>query len=149
VGTVSRRGTKGFTLLELLLVLSLIVLMVGLSTVFFANALPSVRLASTGREMAAMLRDARLQARNDGESRKVIIDFDRRRFGIEGKGGRSIPSGVMAAVMDPEIGEVSRGAYPFVFTDSGGAQGGTIHLWTTKKKLRIEMDPLVGSVVVR
>ncbi len=140
---------KGFTLLELLIVLSLIVLMVGLSTVFFANALPSVRLSSTGREISATLRDARLRARQNGETQKVIIDFDRRRFGLEGKGSREIPSGVLAAVVDPDVGEISRGTYQFVFTDSGGAEGGVIHLWTRSKRLRIEMDPLIGSVVIR
>jgi general secretion pathway protein H len=144
-------GTRnnGFTLLELLLVLSLIVLMVGLSTVFFAKALPSVRLSSAGRELSATLREARTQARYSGENRKVVIDFERRRFGIEGKGTRQIPAGVMVAVMDPEMGEVSRGIYPFMFSDSGATEGGTIFLWTRNKRLRIDMDPLIGSVVIR
>jgi general secretion pathway protein H len=142
-------GEKGFTLLELLLVLSLIVLIMGISTVFFANALPSVRLSSAGRELSATLRDARTQARHNGETQKVVIDFERRRFGIEGKGSREIPPGVMMAVADPDMGEVSRGSYTFVFSGSGATEGGTILLWTRSKRLRIDMDPLIGSVVIR
>ena len=53
------RDDTGFTLLEVIVVLALIALILGLATPFFAGALPSARMDSTGREIsAAMLADA-------------------------------------------------------------------------------------------
>lgn len=143
------RNYKGFTLLELIIVIFLISLMLGLSAVFFANTLPSGRLNATVREMTAMIKYARSFAGINGEPQTVTLDLDAKRYGIEGRGYRKIPADVNIMVIDALEGEVHKGQYLLLFSASGTVDAGGIILWNDKKKVTIQMDPLVGSVVIK
>jgi len=149
-GTKNVRGRgNGFTLLEIIIVITLIVLIFGLTTLFFGNALPGARLNSTARELSAMMRYAKMLAQNNGEPQTVLINLDTGRYGIEGVQTRNIPEGINIRVTDPVAGEVSRGNYPVLFHESGIVEGGTITLWNTKRTINIELDPIVGSVMLK
>jgi hypothetical protein len=53
-------------------------------------------------------------------------------------------------VIDPLSGEIRSGKYSILFYETGGIEGsGTIVLFTNKKTIKIELDPIVGSVVIR
>lgn len=140
---------KGFTLLEIIIVLTLVVVILGFSTLFFGNALPGARLNAAGRELSATMRHAKMLAKNDGEPRTVLINIDTRRYGIAGLEAKSLPEGINIRVTDPVAGEVSRGDYAVLFHGSGIAEGGTITLWNNKRTLYIELDPILGSVVLK
>jgi prepilin-type N-terminal cleavage/methylation domain-containing protein len=135
---VGGRG-NGFTLLEIIIVITLIVLIFGLTTLFFGNALPGARLNSTARELSAMMRYAKMLAQNNGEPQTVLINLDTGRYGIEGVQTRNIPEGINIRVTDPVV----------LFHESGIVEGGTIALWNTKRTINIELDPIVGSVVLK
>jgi len=143
------RKDLGFTLLELIIVLFLMTLILGMATLFFANVLPSNRLNATARSVSATIREARSLARIHGESQVVTIDFDSKKYGIEGRGSRAIPDDISVKVIDPVAGEVQQGKYLFIFHPSGGIEGGTIVLWNAKKVVTIQPDPVVGSVVIK
>jgi prepilin-type N-terminal cleavage/methylation domain-containing protein len=140
---------NGFTLLEIIIVVTLVVLILGFTTLFFGNALPGARLNSTARELSAMIRYAKMLAQNNGEPQTVLINLDTGRYGIEGVQTRNIPEGINIRVTDPVAGEVSRGNYSVLFHESGIVEGGTITLWNTKRTINIELDPIVGSVVLK
>jgi general secretion pathway protein H len=140
---------NGFTLLEIIIVLSLITLILGLSTVFFAGYLPSVKINATGREISGLIRQARSLARMNTESRTVMIDLDSRTYGIVGLGTKSFPPDVLIKVIDPFSGEIIRGKYSIVFKPVGGMSAGTIILSRGKKVIRIEMDPISGAVLIK
>jgi general secretion pathway protein H len=144
-----RSGSAGFTLIEIMMVLVLILIILGISTVFFANRLPSENVTATGREMSAMLRFARLLARNSGEPRSVFIDIDAGRYGIPGVQTRKIPGDITVRITDPLEGDVVRGEYTIVFNGAGGANWGRITLTGGRKALRIDIDPVLGAVVVK
>lgn len=140
---------NGFTLLEIIIVLFLVTLILGLSTVFFAGFLPSAQLNATGREIAATIRHARSLARVNMEYTTVRIDLDNRTYGIEGQRTKDIPRDTRIRVIDPFYGEINRGKYPIVFHPVGGMGGGTIILSGGKKVIRIEMDPIMGAVLIK
>jgi general secretion pathway protein H len=143
-------GTKdGFTLLEVIIVIFLMTLILGMSTVFFAGFLPSARFSATGREISGVIRHARSLARMNMERKAVIIDLDSRMYGIEGLIPKSFPPEVKITVLDPLYGEMVRGKYPIVFHPAGGVEGGTIILSGNKKVMRIETDPISGAVVIK
>lgn len=144
-----RLWVGGFTLLELIIVIFLITLILGLSTVFFANTLLSSRLNATVREMSATIRHARSIAQINSETQVVSIDLDSRSYGIEGRGNKSIPSGINIKIMDPFSGEVHNGKYPIVLYAAGGIEGGTIVLSDNRRSVSIQLDPIVGAVVVK
>ena len=143
------KTNNGFTLLELIIVLFLTTLILGISTIFFANALPSSRLKATAREMAATIRYAKHLATIKGENQTLTIDLDSRSYGIEGRGYKSIPSDINVEIRDPYSGEIFRGKYLIAFNTLGAIEGGTIILSTKKKSVTIQLDPIVGSVVIK
>ena len=146
----STRGReKGFTLLEVIIVITLVVLILSFTTLFFGNALPGARLNSAARELSAMMRYAKILAQNNGEPQTVLINLDTGRYGIEGVQTKSNPEGINIRVTDPVTGEASRGNYAVLFHESGIAEGGTITLWNAKRTLNIEIDPIVGSVILK
>ena len=140
---------SGFTLLELIIVLFLMSLILGLSTIFFANSLPSSRLNAAAREMSATIRHARHLALINGEKQTMIINLDSRYYSIEGIARKNIPSGITLKVIDPLLGEIRKGEYPIIFNATGAMEGGTIVLSTEKKTVTIQLDPVVGSVVIK
>jgi prepilin-type N-terminal cleavage/methylation domain-containing protein len=142
------KGKKGFTLLETILVLFLVGLILGLSTVFFAGFLPSARLEATGRQITGVIRHARALARLNMEDRTVVVDLDRGTYGIEGLAQKSIPPGTRIRVIDAFAGEIASGSYDIAFHPGGGVRGGDIVLSSGKKTLRIEMDPITGAVLI-
>ena len=140
---------SGFTLLELIIVLALLVLILGLTSIFVAGRLPSAKATAAGREIAGMIRHARSLARLNMESRKFVIDLDNRTYGIEGLAKKSLPPEVRIRIVDTLAGEIVGGQYPIVFTPVGGSGGGTIILTWGKKVIRIELDPIVGAVLLK
>ena len=142
-------SNKGFTLLELLIVLFLITLMLGLSSVFFANTLPSGRFHATTREIAATFRHARSLAQIKGKDQAMLINLDTKEYGIVGLKSRAIPDGINIRIEDPFYGDIRAGKYTFTFHSYGSAEGGTIVLWDDKRKVTISLDPIVGSIVLK
>src|ERR1700690_1561451 len=143
------KGSLGFTLLELIIVLFLIALIFGISTVFFVNALPSGRFNATARDLASSIRYARSLAQAEGTEQSVFIDIDSRNYGIEGKSSKPFPTDVNIKVIAPFSEAVVSGSYSFHFSPSGGSDGGEIVLWNAKKTVHVVLDPIVGSTVVK
>jgi prepilin-type N-terminal cleavage/methylation domain-containing protein len=140
---------NGFTLLEIIIVLFLVTLMVGLSGIFVAGSLPTAKFTAAGREISGMIRHARSLARLNMENRSVIIDLDNRSYGIAGVSTNYLPPDATVKIIDPFIGEITRGTYPITFTAAGGVQGGTIIISREKKVIRIELDPITGAVLIK
>jgi general secretion pathway protein H len=140
---------NGFTLLEVIIVLALVTLILGLSSIFVAGYLPSAKANAAGRELSGMIRHARSLARLNRESRGVVIDMDNRTYGIDGLATKSFPPEARIRIIDPRLGEISGGTYPIVFNPVGGVSGGTIVLSWGKKVIRIEVDPIVGAVLLK
>ncbi len=143
------RCARGFTLLEIIIVLFLIALLFGLATGFFANVLPSARLGATARELSTSIRQTKSLAQNRGEEMILTINLDTRQYGIEGGAVKTIPREVSITVDDPALGEIRNGKYFILFGPGGGVEGGTVVLRYKKRTFLIETDPIVGSVIVR
>jgi len=142
-------GKDGFTLLELMIVMLLMTLVIGISTIFFANTLTSSTFNTTIRDLSTTIRHARSLAQIHGERKAVTIDLDSKTYWIDGKKVREIPSDIQIKIIDPLYGEIFEGKYQIVSNAMGGIQGGTIVLWNDKKTVNIQPDPIVGSVVVK
>ncbi len=140
---------NGFTLLEIIIVMTLIILVLGLSMVHFAGFLPAAKLDATGREMAALIRHARSLARMKMETKRIMIDLDNRSYGLEAEVARTFPEQVRVTLIDPAAGELEHGKFTLVFYPVGGMEGNTIILSGGKKRLRIDMDPITGAVLIK
>ena len=139
----------GFTLIEIMMVMVLILIVLGVSTVFFSGMLPSQNLSAAGREVSAMLRFARLLAKNGGEPRAVFFNLDTGRYGIQGVQTRRVPQGITLRITDSLEGEITRGEHSILFNESGGVEWGRVTLTGGRKVLHIDLDPVLGAVVLR
>jgi general secretion pathway protein H len=145
----STTSTHGFTLIELIVVLLLIVLMLGLSAVFMAGRLPSTTIDAAGREICAIIRHARSAAVMEGEDKSVIVDLDAQNISLQGSGYRYLPEDVHILAMDPFSGEIRTGRYLIRFNAYGGFEGGDLLLWNKKKAVKVQIDPVVGAVYLK
>jgi len=84
----------GFTLLELIIVIFLITLILGLSTLFFANMLPSNRFNATVRNISSAMKYTRSLAQIQGRPHAFTIDLDAKTYGTENRGTKEIPDGM-------------------------------------------------------
>lgn len=142
-------GEKGFTLLEMMLVIFLIALILAISVSVFSNALPSQRVDATARELIATFRQARSTAMTSGQWQVLTLELESKQFSLQGGGVRIIPNEVAVKVLDPLVGEIIKGGYRFVFTPSGVSDGGTIVLSAGRKVVYLDVDPIVGAVYSR
>lgn len=142
-------GSSGFTLLELMIVIFLVALLLGLSSFFFANNLSSTRLNAATREMSAVIRYARAQAQINGATQTLTIDTDTGEYELEGRGVKKLSTDISVKVLDQTSGEILQGKQQLVFQAIGGVEARTIVLSGNKKSVTIQMDPVVGSVVIK
>ena len=148
-GSDHTSGAAGFTLLELIIVMFLVSLLFGISTVFIVNSLPSGQFNSAVREISSSIRHARSLAQINGDTQSVVIDIEGRKYGLAGRKTKPFPEGTHVSVISPFSEPVTEGQYAFNFSPYGGSEGGTIVIWNSKRKVSIVVDPVVGSTVVK
>jgi hypothetical protein len=95
------------------------------------------------------MKHAKALSKINGKSQTVTIDLDARKYRIVGRAEKKIPSGVHIKVKDTITGETLQGTYDFVFNTLGVAEGGSLLLWDNKRTATIEIDPIVGAMVVK
>ncbi len=136
-------------MLELIIVLTLIGIICGFSTLFFARGLPSARLDATARDVSSVIRHARALTLLQRENQTVIIDGENRLYGIKGHRLKPVCEGIIIGTIDPQTGEVSKDARTFHFSASGGHEAGSVIVRNKDKALRIDTDPVAGSVTAK
>jgi hypothetical protein len=127
----------------------LAVLVLSLAGLRFADTAPSARLIGTAGEIAATIRHMKTLAEASGEDERFVIDFDAKRYGIEGRSTRAIPKEISVAAEDPLKGEVRSGKYLILFSAEGSMDGGSLILSYRHKSMSILTDPIFGAQVER
>ena len=141
-------NSKGFTLLELIIVVILVAFILGLATLFFANTLPSARLSATGRELVATIRHLKAVAQKKSEDQVLVINLDTREYGIKGGEPKTIPKELTVIIEDPDAGTLETGTYNILFHATGGVDGGTIILQWRNRKISLQIDPVTGAQIL-
>jgi prepilin-type N-terminal cleavage/methylation domain-containing protein len=148
-GQTAPRKRSGFTLIELLIVLFLGTLILGLTAMLFGQSLEAGRLQATARELSATIRQARALTRINDIRQVVFFDLDAREYGLEGYRPKKIPPQVHLKVLDPYQGEIRQGRYTLIVEPNRGLEGGLFQLSSKKRSVQIQIDPILGSTVVR
>ncbi|HLF11309.1 MAG TPA: GspH/FimT family pseudopilin [Gammaproteobacteria bacterium] len=140
---------RGFTLLELLVVVAIASLTVAVVPPLVASSLPGAELKKTTRELASALKTARSLAVTRNESVSLRLDLDKNRYWITGSGNaRQLPEDIDLVLYgaDSEIpSEVSGGIR---FFPDGSSTGGRITIARDARSNRIDVDWLLGRIVV-
>jgi type II secretion system protein H len=163
-------GNKGFTLVEILIVVALMGFAAALVSPALSRFSQSIELRTTAQRISGILRHCRNEAIQQGTIQQVILDAGRRelricRFeplaaGEEGQGGKreeapkerryGLPEGILIEEIKVSPGQ-SALEYPVIeFYPNGGSNGGSFRIDRENQKgYRIQVHFLTGIVEVK
>jgi len=141
------RAARGFTLIEIMVVMALMALLVGLVPIAFGRLNEAAQYRDTVRAVLTDMRTARYLAQSEGEEVRFAVNIRERSFGIEGRPPHTVPEHLqMRAVMaQQEVG--ADGEMAIRFLPSGGASGGSVDLLRPSGTgVRLRVDWFSGRV---
>jgi len=138
---------RGFTLLELLIVLLLMTLVFTATPPLMSSVGLTTELRGSARQLAAGLRLARNEAVTRQQAEALTVDIEQREFSVAGK-TRSLPDDEAVTVKlytaQSELLDGARGNIRF-FPD-GSSTGGYIALADSKVEYRVKVDWVTGRI---
>ena len=172
---MQRRTHRGFTLLELIVVLLIISLMSAFVVPKLFGPMSNLNLKTASKKIAASLRYARSQAASEKTTYVALFDFDKDRLciisppllkgdfetpdeapeeqpdGEKGRPGRlkvyNLPDGVKLEKGVSREGEVDSGFFRIFFFPSGGSSGGEVIVADRRgRRYKVSVDFITGTV---
>lgn len=141
-----RRSERGFTLIEMLVVLTIIALAMTAVPMVFAG-LPSIRLRAAADGMAATLRQLHDQAIRRGETTELILDPATRTYRVSTDAVlRRLPAVVAKVGFTTAAFWRSDNSASIRFFADGSATGGTIVFEHGRRAAAVTVDWLTGRV---
>ena len=141
---------RGFTLLEILLVLVIAASGYALVVRFTSAGVSGAELKSAARAVAAGLRDARGTAIATQESSALNFDLDGRSIEVSGgRRRRALPERLELKLYtaQSEIVDEKRGAIRFY--PDGSSTGGRVTVASGERKFLVDVDWLTGRVTIK
>jgi len=140
---------RGFTLIEILVVLILISLILGMSVVYFAGTLPKARQRAAAGEIVSAIKYTRSLAVLKNERQMLIFDLDAGHYGIVGRASKEIPNEMRLIIIESDINAdpVSRGRYSLYYDSAGTNNWEQISLIRGDRIIRIKADPVFAAMI--
>ena len=150
---ISRAGSsaaeRGFTLLELLVVMVIISLLAVSLSGFVVRDNRSLDLEDAARSLVAGLNQVRSEAVFQNSEQRLGIDVDQRRF-IAGDGARPLQmrEDIKLSVTTTQQDRISQSVGQIRFFPDGSSTGGRIILMLDGQQKVVEIDWLTGLISV-
>jgi len=148
---VFRGANKGFTLLELLVVITIISIVIGLVMPSFFN-IGRETLKAEARRLAGIIRYTYDTAVAQKRQYSLLIDIDRDRWKISGgddvEEGRLRDDVKIEDIIVPSRGKIKEGEVAMTFTPLGLNEPLEIHLKEDKGQYSLIFNPYTGRVKV-
>jgi general secretion pathway protein H len=148
---MNRATNQGFTLLELLIVVLVVVLVLAVSFPSLSRGSASLHLRTTGRDVLNIFRYAREKAVTEQVGMRVTADREKQRMVVSDDledGGRSYLMPKDVKIIRFVLGgkEVTEASMVIRFLPNGGSDSGEVLLKSEAGSfLRIISDPLTGG----
>jgi len=144
-----RAASAGVTLLELLIVLSIMALVSALVLPMFGGGVSTGELKAATRELAAGLRFARSEALATRQETRVMLDLEHRTFQIERDARtHALPKQIELKLFTAQSDLVGETAGAIRFFPDGGSTGGRVTLAAGERKYDVDVDWLTGRVAI-
>jgi general secretion pathway protein H len=146
---MSRRcRSRGFTLLEIVLVLALIAIASGLAAAALGGGFDGMRLRSAAKQVASQLRFTRAQALATGEAQRFTIDPAAHRWTAPKQRDGELPRELAVTFVGAREVQPAAGEGAIVFFPDGASTGGRIRLQLHQAAWQVEVAWLTGQVTV-
>lgn len=141
------RARRGFTLVELLVVLALVGMLVTLVPLAFERLKESAQYRDAVRAVLTDIRQARARAQSEGREISFGVDLARRTYGLEGRPPRVLPEPLQLRATVASIEIAPDRSMAIRFLPGGGATGGSIDILRRGGAgTRLTVDWLSGAV---
>lgn len=148
-GMSAARQARGFTLVEIVVVIALIGLIFAVISVSIGSGLDGAKVRAASRDLAAALRYTRTQAIVKRESQALILDVDARSYTAPGKSAVQLPKQMTMKMLTAASEQVDEGVGRIRFFADGSSTGGHIDLLREKAVWGIDIAWLTGEVTLR
>jgi general secretion pathway protein H len=141
--------SRGFTLLELLVVLVLIVISLSVVAVRFSGTVSSSEIKAAARGLAAGLRSVRSRAITQQKEARLTLDLDELTYRLDGQlKDFRLPKGVEVKLVTTRSEQTGERAGGIRFYPDGTSTGGRITLIAGTTEYAVDVDWLTGRVVI-
>lgn len=139
---------QGFSILELLLVLSITSVILALAIPYLPGVVKTLEFKKACVEIASSLRTTRIQAINTNRNTQWFLNLDKREF----QGGKqkptSLPKDIDIVLTVASKEKLSTTSAAISFYPDGSSTGGEIQLSQKKRKANIQVEWFTGRVRV-
>jgi general secretion pathway protein H len=140
-------AARGFTLIEMLVVLTILALVMVLVPPFLAGGQARAEFTATAQQIAAALRDTRGLAIRRGHTATFAVDFAAGAYGTSDGGRiRHVPKGLRLLVYTPAGEPVGTDIGVIRFFADGSSTGGEVRLLQGERRSNVRVDWLTGRV---
>jgi general secretion pathway protein H len=139
---------RGFTLIEMLVVLTIAALIVGLALPRLTGATETATLRTAAHEVAAALRNTRSLAMTKGRTEAFVIDTANGAFRAGTGSPSRLPRGVQLALVTVTADRDNANQGRIQFFADGSSTGGGVLLATGKTRSQVLVDWLTGRIFV-
>ncbi len=144
---VGRRREAGFTLIELIVAISIAGLMMTLILLQGRPRSAGLEENGTASELAGALREARGEAIARNKPVALTLDIASRQWKIDGQPAHSLPKQFRLSVLTVK-GETRGDRAAIVFEPDGSSTGGQVEFNDGIRKFAVNIDWLTGNVRV-
>ena len=137
---------RGFSLLEMMLVIAIIALASVLAAAAVTGGTAGMQLRSSAREIAAQLRFTRAQALASGEPQRFVIDPHAHNWRAPKDHHGEIPRKLGVAFIGARETQPSAGEGAIVFFADGASTGGRVQLTVRDAAWNVDVAWLTGEV---
>ena len=149
IAASARRRARGVTLLELLIVLSIMAVIAAMVMPIFGSGVSTAELKGAAREVAAGLRLARSEALATRKETRVMLDLEHRSFqGERDARAHALPRQIELKLFTAQSDLVNDRVGAIRFFPDGGSNGGRVTLAVGERKFNVDVDWLTGRVAI-
>ncbi len=143
------KRNRGFTLLELLVVLLIVSLLIAVVPPLFSGAVPGTKLKAAARDLAVALRLARNQSITHNVETQVHLNLESPAYSIGNQEPHPLPAGVeLEVVSAPGQSVVPTTRHVVRFFSDGSSSGTLLTLSRGKLSYRLQVGWLTGRVTI-
>lgn len=136
---------RGFTLVELMVVMVIIALVMGMVGTSMSRSVSSAEARASTRKLVTYLRYTRARAIIDKSEKVFLVNTENRSYQAPGRKQITLPEGVDLTITTARSELTSEAVAGIRFFPDGGSTGGHIELTVNGREYRINIAWLTGE----